>query len=271
MLLRQREIYSEPRNFGDAEWFIHLYAQIATRFVQPAGTSDGFPCVFAQNAFKRKNIRFALVPAIKSSDGGHDLAVLARDLGDYLDECANWDGDINSTEPLLVVFEKIDTLRGPLDYEKLFDASLQYLIDNDQVPWPEHTHTDPASPYWSMCFQGTQIFVNVSHPAHYDRRSRNLCDSLVLVVNPRERFDRVAGNSPKGERIRQQIRSNVTIYDRIPHSPLLDHYLSGGLEWPQYMLPDNNDTPARRCPLNFKSFQPITRQARPGETTLRLS
>ncbi|CAN7775319.1 YqcI/YcgG family protein [Variovorax sp. LjRoot84] len=248
MLVRQRKLDAHEFADGAYAWFLPLFAQLQQRFLQPAGTKDGFPCVFAQNAFRRTNIRFSLVPLRK---GVHDLDELRRDLGDYLDDCEAWDGNANSSEPLLAVFEKANGLRGEDDYRRLFDAALQHLIDNDPLPWPEHTHTDPASPYWSMCFREVQIFINVSHPAHVQRRSRNLCDTLVLVINPRERFDAVAGNHSKGHAIRQQIRSNVDLYDRISRSPRLDHYLSGGLEWPQYMLPDDNVTPPRKCPLHF--------------------
>jgi len=31
----------------------------------------------------------------------------------------------------------------------------------------------------------------------------------------------------------------------------LGHYQDGDLEWPQYMIPDDNDSPSTKCPLNF--------------------
>ncbi len=258
MLVRQRKLDVHEVSGGTYAWFLPLFAQFQKRFAHVAGTKEGFPCVFAQNAFRRSNIRFSLVSL---KNGIHDLDELRRDLGDYLDDCEEWDGNANSSEPLLVVFEKSYGLRDDDDYRRLFDATLQHLIDNDPLPWPEHTHTDPASPYWSMCYRSVQIFINVSHPAHVNRRSRNLCDTLVLVINPRERFDLVAGNNSKGNAIRQQIRANVDVYDTIQRSPLLDHYHSGGLEWPQYMLPDDNSTPARKCPLHFWKRRPANDSA----------
>ena len=104
-----------------------------------------------------------------------------------------------------------------------------------------------------MCYMGTQIFVNVSHPNHINRRSRNLCNALVLVINPRERFDMVAGNNEKGLLIREKIRSNIDMYDEISRTPLLGHYQSGELEWPQYMLPDDNESAPLQCPIKFRA------------------
>lgn len=248
MLVRQRSLKAQLPSSSAYHWFAPLFAQFEERFVHPAGTSKGFPCVFAQNAVRRQNVVFSLVPL---RGGSHDLDELAIDLADYLEEGQDWDGSANTTEPLLAVFEPHRSLREVDDYSRLFERALQHLIDHDPDPWPEHTHTDPASPFWSMCFKSTQVFVNVSHPLHTHRLSRNLCDALVLVINPRERFDRVAGNHEKGHAVRAQIRNNVNLYDLISHSPLLDHYLSGGLEWPQYDLPDQNEVPPRRCPLHF--------------------
>lgn len=251
MLIHQRDLDTDTEGTLPPRqtWFLPLYRQIQARFAHPAGTLDGFPCVFAQNAFKRKNVRFSLVPV---EHGKYRLSELQRDLVVFLDEGKAWDGSPNTSEPLLVVFEKTAKMPTEREYQNQFDEIVQYLVDHDPDPWPDHTHTDPASPYWSMCYHGIQIFVNVSHPRHTRRRSRNLCDTLVLVINPRERFDRVAGPHEKGDAIREQIRRNVDAYDQISRSPLLDHYLSGGLEWPQYMLPDDNTTPPRRCPLRFK-------------------
>ncbi|MET0335226.1 MAG: YqcI/YcgG family protein, partial [Rhizobacter sp.] len=238
MLVRQRSLKAQVPSHSAYQWFAPLYAQFEERFVHPAGTPKGFPCVFAQNAVKRRNVVFSLVPL---AQGGHDFDELAIDLSDYLDEGRDWDGSPNTSEPLLAVFEPQRTLLDTEGYSRLFNKALQHLIDHDPDPWPAHTHTDPQSPFWSMCFRSTQVFVNVSHPQHTNRRSRNLCDALVLVINPRERFDRVAGNHEKGHAVRAQIRHNVDLYDAVSRSPLLDHYLSGGLEWPQYDLPDTNE------------------------------
>jgi len=79
--------------------------------------------------------------------------------------------------------------------------------------------TDPMAPYWSMCFAGMQLFINFSSPAHRQRKSRNLGRHFLFIVNPRERFDIVAGDTPEGNRVRQVIRDRAEAYDGIPHAP----------------------------------------------------
>ncbi|MFD1747582.1 YqcI/YcgG family protein [Rhizobium helianthi] len=229
-----------------------MMQQIASRFETEEGPE--FPCVFAQNAFARGNILCLPVPF---KDKGYDLKFFYDGLKDYLEDCLKWDGSVNTAQPLLVLFEPVAHLSSTSDYQELFISSMQYLIDHDPIPWVDGTPTAPEREFWSMCFQGQQIFVNVSHPQNLKRRSRNLCDCMVLVINPRERFDIVAGIHKKGFAMRQKIRENIDLYDDVPRSPLLGHYESGDLEWPQYMLPDDNETPPLRCPLKFRQVEEI--------------
>lgn len=234
---------------ADTPWVTHSVTQIASRFEQQTGPE--FPCVFAQNAYQRGNILFLPVP-YQSDVGTYQFSALAEGLKTYLKSEADWDGSVNTTRPLLVLFEPVPHLSATKDYEKTFIDALQYLIDHDSVPWVNGTPKQPEQEYWSMCFEGQQLFINVSHPNNVNRRSRNLCDAMVLVINPRERFDIVAGVHKKGYSVREKIRQNIDRYDLISHSPLLGHYQAGGLEWPQYMLPDHNDAPPMKCPLKFR-------------------
>jgi N-omega-hydroxy-L-arginine synthase len=101
-----------------------------------------------------------------------------------------------------------------------------------------------------MCFAGMQLFVNMSSPAHARRHSRNLGRHLLFIINPRERFDVVAGETPEGARVRQVIRDRAAAYDGMSHAPALGKYLKGQLEWPQYALPDDNETTPAACPFH---------------------
>lgn len=132
---------------------------------------------------------------------------------------------------------------------------LQYWHDIDPGGWPDTVTRDPDAPFWSMCFAGTQIFVNMSSPAHAVRRSRNLGPAFTLVINPRERFDAVAGDTPQGRRMRAHIRERIEAYDGLPHSPLLGSYEAGEIEWWQYGLGETNEPPARGCPLRMRLDQ----------------
>jgi len=152
-----------------------------------------------------------------------------------------------------VFFQPISEINKTSDFEQIFVQSLEYLIEHDSQQWDGKVPQDPDADFWTMCFNGVQIFINVSHPNHKLRRSRNLCDALTFVINPRERFDVFAPNTKEGYSLREKIRENIDIYDKIPRSPLLGHYLDGDLEWPQYMLPEDNVSPPLQCPLKFKS------------------
>lgn len=233
-------------------WALPLIDQLASRFKHPAGHPLGFPCVFAQKAFSWGSIKFILVPYDQTIQA-HDYETLKCDLGAYLQQAADWDGRFSTASPLLVLFEPVNSIASTLGCEKIFIESLQYLIDHDEEDWSGTIPSDPEKQFWTMCFNGVQLFVNVSHPNNIRRKSRNLCDTLVLVINPRERFDVFAGSSREGYMIRSRIRDNVDIYDNLPRSPLLGHYQDGDLEWPQYMLPDDNTSPALACPLRFRN------------------
>lgn len=242
MLITQKEILNKD------SWIKETASQILSRFKQQP--EKLFPCNFARKAFGSDMVRF--LPITYDNElGGYNYALLGKGLYKFLEDAKEWDGRFNTAFPLLVIFEPNEKIKS-LEYcEEVFINSIQYLVDNDPSPWPEDMPVDPESKFWSMCFNQTQIFINTSHPNHIFRDSRNLCDSLVLVINPRERFDKFAGDNEAGRMMRKAIRDNIDEYDKIPHSPLLGHYFAGELEWPQYMLPITNDSKGMKCPINF--------------------
>ncbi|MBB4954066.1 FPC/CPF motif-containing protein YcgG [Agrobacterium vitis] len=250
MLLNQDAAFSISMDDPNFPWINEILRQFESRFRGIDDESRKFPCVFAQNAFSKSNINFLPIP-FDQNISHHRYDLLRDGLARYLNNAKTWDGDVNTAEPLLVIFEPVDQIKTTCDYQSVFTDCLQYLIDHDNHEWIGGIPQDPGTDYWTMCFDGTQIFINVSHPNNQKRLSRNLCDALVLVINPRERFDRVAGTTKKGHLIREQIRKNIDAYDLIPRSPYLGHYQNGDLEWPQYMLPDDNESMPMACPLKF--------------------
>lgn len=137
-------------------------------------------------------------------------------------------------------------------YHQIAWSVLQFWHDVDPAPWPGTVAKDPHTPHWTMCFLGVQIFVNISNPAHRRRRSRNLGPALTLVINPRERFDKVAGDTPAGWKIRQRIRERIEAYDGLAHSPALGSYEAGEIEWRQYGLMESNEPRTDRCPFKMR-------------------
>ncbi|WP_321380938.1 YqcI/YcgG family protein [Rhizobium sp.] len=235
-------------------WVHGILSQFQFRFDNINDESKKFPCVFAQNAYKRSNIKFLFIP-FDQEQKQYRYDIMLQGIDRYLKDALQWDQDVNTAEPLLTIFEPINTIHSTSDYQAVFSQSLQYLIDHDTHDWVGGIPQDPSKDFWTMCFGGTQIFINVSHPNNRNRLSRNLCGALVLVINPRERFDVVAGSNKKGHLIREQIRKNIDGYDLIPRSPYLGHYQDGELEWPQYMLPDDNESMPMACPLHFPAFK----------------
>ncbi len=254
MLLDQSTAFSIAPDNPNFRWAQSILRQFQSRFESIDDQNTKFPCVFAQNAYKKSNIKFLLIPFDHQKEQ-YRYDIFLNGIAIYLKNSVEWNGDINTADPLLTVFEPTDKICSTQDYQAVFSESLQYLIDHDNHDWVGGIPKDPSKDYWTMCFGGTQIFINVSHPNNKKRLSRNLCDALVLVINPRERFDIVAGSNKKGHLIREQIRKNIDEYDLIPRSPYLGHYQDGELEWPQYMLPDDNESMPMACPLQFHGFK----------------
>jgi N-omega-hydroxy-L-arginine synthase len=131
---------------------------------------------------------------------------------------------------------------------------LQKLHEIDPAPWPEEVGKNADSHSWSMCFNGMQLFCNMSSPAHRARRSRNLGERFVLIINPRERFDVFAGDTTSGRKVRSNIRKRIQRYDGIPHSSELGSYGTKGLEWWQYGLTDDDIKRTGSCPFKFRDL-----------------
>ena len=227
-------------------WKAAQFAEVKKRLNPP---SD-FPCMFSQTAFRRGNILFSFVDDLSEDNVSRG----ASDLSDYVQRSRVWDGTLNTAQPLLVVFNPAAVSAADNDeYNNIGWWVLQRWHEIDAGCWPAEVASDPGSPFWTMCFDGMQLFVNMSNPAHAQRRSRNLGPALTLVINPRERFDIIAGDNPTGRRVRQRIRDRIESYDGQPHSPDLGSYQAGELEWPQYGLPETNDPRNDTCPFKMKA------------------
>lgn len=171
-------------------------------------------------------------------------------LSEYVALSRTWDGNVNTARPLVVAFSKecIHTERLE-DYHRFGWRVIQFWHERDSSPWPKEVALDPYLPFWSMCHSGMQLFVNMSCPAHQRRMSRNLGDHFVFVVNPRERFDYVAGNNPEGRRMRSHIRERIEAYDGLAHCSQLGSYEAGEIEWRQYGIVEENRSRTDRCPF----------------------
>ncbi|CDH06771.1 YqcI/YcgG family protein [Xenorhabdus bovienii] len=231
-------------NESEIDWHRAVFRDIESRL-----DDIDFPCVFSKRAFRKKLLKFIFIADVDASGISH----LGSGLEEYVEISKNWDGDLNTAYPLIVAFS-LDAINAQSvdDYYAFGWKILQDLHDIDSVPWPESVDKDPHSSSWSMCFNGMQLFCNMSSPTNQVRRSRNLGKHFILVINPRERFDIVAGNTPDGHKVRSNIRSRINNYDSFPHSLQLASYGSNALEWQQYGLLEENIERTDRCPFVFR-------------------
>lgn len=208
-----------------------------------------FPCVFSKRAFRKNIIKFIFVENVEESGIQH----LGDGLKAYVEISKRWDGDLGTAYPLIVVFsKKAVSMQSVDDYHSFGWMILQRLHDIDTEPWPDDVGVDPNSSSWSMCFNGMPLFFNMSTPANRVRRSRNLGSHFIFVINPRERFDVFAGNTPNGYKVRENIRNRIKRYDGVTHSSQLGSYGAGTLEWWQYGLIEENVERKDQCPFRFK-------------------
>lgn len=214
---------------------------------------EGFPCPFSKNAFEKKLLRFAFVESIDATGIGN----LAESLTQYVELSRTWDGSLNTAYPMVIAFSlRVAAPQALENYHAFGWRVLQNLHEVDPAPWPQDVGTNPDTATWSMCFNGMPLFCNMSHPAHVLRRSRNLGEHFLIIVNPRERFDVVAGDSPAGRKVRANIRKRIVRYDGMPHCPQLASYGAGSIEWWQYGVLDENTQRSDKCPFRLKPQEP---------------
>ncbi|RCV57967.1 YqcI/YcgG family protein [Marinitenerispora sediminis] len=225
-------------------WHRDAFNDIEARLTDP-----GFPCVFSRNAFRKRLLKLIFVENGERSGIEH----LAGGLEEYVELSREWDGRLDTAYPLAAAFS-LDAVaaRSVEEYHAFGWRVLQELHEMDPEPWPEGVGRDPGSDSWSMSFNGMPLFCNMSSPAHRVRRSRNLGTHFVLVINPRERFDVFAGDTPSGRNVRSNIRRRIERYDGSPHALQLGTYGTGAPEWQQYGLVEDNVERTDRCPFRFR-------------------
>ena len=229
-------------DYSGAAWHKKVLLSLQARLSPPSDV----PCTFSQNAFRRQLLLLSFIEDI-SQQG---LAQSRADLLAYVEHSRRWDGQVNSARPLVMAFSHAAVPAFGLTQQHILGWEiLQNWHDNDPTPWPDKVATDPDHAFWSMCFAGMQLFINMSSPAYQNRKSRILGDHFLFIINPRERFDLVAGDTPEGHRVRAAIRRRIKAYDGMDHAPELGRYQAGEIEWRQYCLSDTNAVRHDRCPF----------------------
>lgn len=216
-----------------------------------------FPCTFATTAERNGQLVYAF--AETATEKG-DIRHIADSITAYLDSLAYLPPNKVDFQVLVVLIKPMED--SPLqEYGAVAQALLQSLHECDPAPWPANIPTDENDPMWSFAFAGRGLFINFSTPANHARLSRNVGECMTLIVSPRDVFDRVAGPTDKGRRVRNVIRERTKDYDNgLPFAPWSSFaYGEGtvGTERSQYVLSDDNETPIslslKQCPFQAKT------------------
>jgi FPC/CPF motif-containing protein YcgG len=226
-----------------SDWGAAAYVELRDKIADPS-----FPCTFGAVALKKGDILFAF---IESTDEAVVLDGLATALTAYARFVAGRPAVQASMKPLAVCMPPPPGWHTLEDYFQHSWRLLQAVHERDPRPWPERIARDPDDPRWSFCFEGVPFFVNFKTPCHQERHSRRTRHSYLWLVQARDGFDIVAGDTPQGHNARRIIREKLAAYDAVPIYPALAHYGSAdNREWKQYFLPDDNSSLAPTCPFH---------------------
>lgn len=201
-----------------------------------------FPCVFAIKAVYNQTIKLLFV---------ENACEIISGLIEYTQFIKNTPYNKRILCPLLVTFkdEHISSIKEA--HDKAWNM-LQFLHDNDPQEWPHHITMNMQDSGWTFCFNGVELFINISSIYHQNMKSRNLGNKLNFVVNPRKIFDIVAnGNEVSGMKMRQMIRNRVKSYNTGLTALSLGSFGDeSNFEWKQYQLTETGN-PIETCPLKI--------------------
>jgi FPC/CPF motif-containing protein YcgG len=216
-----------------------------------------FPCTFATTAELNGQLVYAF--AETATEKG-DVMHIGDTIVAYLKSLADLPPDKVDFQVLVVLIKPMMDFQLQ-KYGVAAQTLLQSLHECDPAPWPAEIPTDENDPLWSFAFAGRGLFINFSTPANHARLSRNVGACMTLIISPRDVFDRVAGPTDKGRRVRNLIRERTKDYDDgLPFAPWSSFaYGEGtvGTERSQYVLSDDNETPIslslKQCPFHAKT------------------
>lgn len=232
------------------EWAARAYGELEAKV-----RDEAFPCTFATVAQRKGDILYALLDAVNDAEL---LPMLRAALVEFTDLLRPLSPVTASMTPLAILVPPLAGALTEADYFRRGWGMLQWLHEHDTHDWPARVPRHPDDPGWSFCFGGMPLFINFKTPAHERRRSRRMRSAFMLLIQARDGFDVVAGDTPQGRRAREIIRAKLAAYDPLPPYPELAHYgQAENREWKQYFVPDENAPISARCP--FHAVEVVTR------------
>lgn len=204
--------------------------------------NKSFPCVFGLKAVENQSLRLLF------TENDFDIISGLIEYTRFIKDTPQKDRILC---PLLITIKDESILSIEDAHKKAWNI-LQMLHNNDHSDWPTHIPVDVNNSSWTFCFNGVELFINISSLYHDKMKSRNLGNKLNFIVNPREIFDVVAnGNELGGIKMREMIRNRVSNYNAgvVPLS-LGSFGSESNCEWKQYQLTETGD-PIKVCPLKI--------------------
>jgi len=202
-----------------------------------------YPCHFGTAALRSGDIYVAYVE-------GKDWSELPATLLKFIEIAGQ---DPFRRRNLALFLQPGETPPSEAEFHRVSWEVLQYLHDNDEHDPSDYEHSDPDSALWEFPFGGTQFFVVGTSPTYVKRRSRRVCETIVLLFQPRSVFDGAFGHAV-GDSARGEVRARLLQWDAVPVHPELRIYgEEGSREWKQYVLPDDDLPVTTRCPLRVRN------------------
>jgi uncharacterized protein len=233
---------SDIRNPRHPAWYAETFEDFAAML---ESETPRFPCIYAIHALRCDSMRYSFVGDPADDD---TIADLARTLRGYTAICRT----LKPYTALIVFFEPDERCYSLAEHSERFWGVLQRLHDGDPVSWPEGSPADPTDPKWEFCFDGVRMFVIGTDPLYRTRRSR-YSSVFSLAFQPRYAINELLAQPELLERGRQTIRARVEEMDGIPVHPAVQMmHEAGNMEWPQYVLPEDNESQPESCPFHFK-------------------
>lgn len=231
-----------PKLHTLSNWKREGWEEFSTRISAPE-----FPCLFSRRAWSAKTIHVLFCEPDRH-DGYYQFL---RGLIAYTDMVNATPVNKRMFSPLVVFFSP--EFSSSLEPHELGWDILNWAHEHDIAQWPRNVPIDPEAAEWTYCFNGVELFINMSSDKHKKLKNRNLGSRFNFVINAREIFDIVANGETKGGRqARERIRNRVKNYnDGIMPTELGFYGEEENLEWRQYQLQEASVKRPSQCP--FKS------------------
>ncbi|MEK5523126.1 YqcI/YcgG family protein [Heyndrickxia sp. FSL W8-0423] len=207
-----------------------------------------FPCIPAYQGYVLNHLRFGFVSDPRNSKAVVELVGLMKEYGRTSEEY----GDYTA---LIIIFETPENLKAfsTHEFEEIFWQLLNQLSALDDSEWPEEISSAPSHHSWEYCFNKERYFFYCATPAHKKRKSRYF-PYFMLAITPRWVLDKFNRSSIQSQKMENQIRKMLTVYDELsPHPDLKKYGEKDNYEWKQYFLRDDNTT-ITTCPFHTKKI-----------------